>query len=327
MLRAVELAARYRGRTRPNPPVGAVIVKNGRIVAEGCHRKCGSAHAEADAIAKARCDLSGAEMYVTLEPCSRQGRVGPCTEAIIKSGIKRVVYAWPDPNPANRSRAARIFSRAGVECECWKRSRVREERQAARTAFDELLRPFAKHVTTGLPFVTVKLAMTLDGRICDVDGNSRWISSPGMRALTGSWRESYDVVMVGGGTVRADNPSLLCHTKRNDCLWRAVVSKTRSLPPSSKIFTDEARHRTLVYTDAVEAVKDLGRRGFMSVLCEGGLSLARSLAEAGLVDEWCGILAPVVFASRPISKAIRFGSSVHIVRGDDVMLKCAGIKA
>lgn len=325
MVRAIDLAAKYRGKTRPNPPVGAVIVSSNRIIAEGAHRVCGAAHAEAVAIKKAGSKAKGATIYVTLEPCSKAGRVGPCTEAIIKAGIKRVVYACHDPNPIMKSRAKRILTKAGVKCECWQSSKDPEKREIALVAYKCLLKGFAKHVTTSLPYVTVKVAMSLDGKICDVNGQSRWISSNKTRAMTGKWREVVDVVLVGAGTLRADNPSLLCHTKRNDSLWRAIVSASGKLPEDARVFTDEAKDRTLVYSDAVEAIKDLGRRGFMHVLCEGGLKLASSLAEAGLVDEWYTIVAPIVIGSRPISNAVRFSPNISIESSGDVVVSCSGV--
>lgn len=324
MIRAIELGAKYRGKTRPNPPVGAVIVSSGRIIAEGAHKVCGAAHAEAMAIKKAGSKAKGATIYVTLEPCSKAGRVGPCTEAIIKAGIKRVVYACHDPNPVMKSRAKRILSNAGIKCECWQSSKDSQKREVASIAYRVLLKGFAKHVTTSLPYVTVKVAMSLDGRICDINGASRWISSKDTRAMTGKWREVVDVVLVGAGTLRADNPSLLCHTKKNDSLWRAVVSSSGKLPKSAQVFTDEAKDRTLVYRDAVEAITDLGRRGFMHVLCEGGLKLASSLAEASLVDEWYTILAPIVIGSRPISNAVKFMPDTLIESSGDVVFSCLG---
>jgi len=160
--------------------------------------------------------------------------------------------------------------------------------------------------------VTVKLALSLDGRICDEAGDARWVSSAAARRETGRLRESVDVVMVGAETVRRDNPSLLCHTRRNDDLWRAVISKSGRLPRTSQIFTDAARARTLVYPDPVTALADLGKRGFLHVLCEGGLELARSLAAADCVDAWITVLAPKVIGHAPIAAAKRIARTVLI---------------
>ena len=301
MARALALARRGEGHTRPNPPVGAVVVSRGRIVGEGWHRRAGGDHAEVAALKSAarRCqDLRGATMFVTLEPCSRAGRVGACTDAIAAAGIGRVVYACQDPNPTNRGKARRVLARHGIACE-----RLESKLDVVREC-QELLRPFAKHVLTGMPYVVVKLAMSLDGRICDDWGGARWISSDGSRRFTGRLRERADAIMVGAETVRRDNPSLLSHGRRNDYLLRVVVSRSGRLPRRAQVFAD-GKNETLVFCDAHEALAELGRRGAMLVLCEGGLKLATSLAEAGLVDEWLSVMAPAVIGSRRIERALR----------------------
>jgi len=296
MRRAIALAWRSVGHTRPNPPVGAVVVKDGVVIGEGRHRRCGGDHAEVAALKACTVSPKGATVYVTLEPCSKPGRVGACCDALVAAGVRRVVWACADPNPTNRGKAARMLRRAGIDT----------AHGVCESEALELVRPFAKHVTTGLPFVTVKLAMSLDGRICDAAGAARWISSATSRRTTGRLRERVDAVMVGAETVRKDDPSLLCHTKHNSDLWRAVVSRSGRLRPTAQVFTDEAKTRTLVFSDAVEAVRELGRRGFLHVLCEGGFSLARSLAAEGLVDEWTTVLAPIVIGDGPLSAAWRF---------------------
>ena len=164
----------------------------------------------------------------------------------------------------------------------------------------------------------MKLALALDGRICDTAGRARGISGRASLRETATWRERADVVLVGAETVRRDNPSLLCHTRRNEDLWRAVVSRSGNLPKDAQIFTDAAKDRTLVYRDPVEAVKDLGARGFMSVLCEGGFGLARALADADLVDEWVSILCPLVIGERPLADARRFLPQTPAMRGGDL---------
>lgn len=326
MARALALARRGCGHTRPNPPVGAVVVSGGKIVGEGFHRKAGTDHAEVAALGNARRRLGraaeaafrDATLYVTLEPCSRPGRVGACTDAIAAAGIPNVVYAVPDPNPTNRGRATRALARAGVRCE-----RFRGDAEIL-TAARRLAAPFAKHVTTGLPYVTVKLALSLDGRICDDGGQARWISSAKARARTGLLRAEVDAILVGAETVRKDNPSLLCHQKRNDDLLRAVVSKSGNLPRDAQVFTD-GRNPTLVFRDAAEAVRELGRRGALHVLCEGGLKLATSLAEAGLVDEWLTVLSPCVIGRRPIGEALRLRLDSCVccdAQAGDILARC-----
>ena len=320
--RALELAERGMGHTRPNPPVGAVVVKNGKIIGEGWHKKAGGDHAEVAAIKNAHkkrnCQsltsgedaaspLNGATIYVTLEPCSKPGRVGACTDAIIAAGIKRVVYAVADPNPKNRGKAKRALAKLGISCE-----RADAKLDVAHQC-EELIREFKKHVTTGMPFVTVKLAMSLDGKICDNRGRARWISCAASRKFTGRLRETVDAIMVGAETVRRDNPSLLSHGKRNDDLIRVVVTRPGKLPKNARIFTDGAPNKTIVFNtetqrhrDGIKGVlRELGKMGVMHVLCEGGMELATALAEAGLVDEWITVLAPIVIGNRAIEKAVR----------------------
>jgi len=338
MARALALAARSRGHTRPNPPVGAVVVKDGRILGEGRHVRCGKDHAE---VAALRCvrrrggETRGATVYVTLEPCSRPGRVGACCAALIDAGVAKVVWAIPDPNPRNANRAARVLRRAGIKTECWGRAHEPARRSCADAA-RRLIAPFAKHVATGLPYVTVKLAMSLDGKICDERGEAKWISSAAARRETGRLREVVDVILVGAETVRRDNPSLLSHGRRNDDLFRAVATRSGRLPRASQIFTDAARDRTLVFQVGMEQgtgngeqgignggqgtgngerrmavpdlkamLRNLGDRGFLHVLCEGGLELARALAKEGLVDEWLTVLAPKVIGHGRLKAAAR----------------------
>lgn len=301
MLRALQLAANGMGHTRPNPPVGAVIVRGGEVVGEGWHKKAGGDHAEVAAIRNAKRrgkSTEGATIYVTLEPCSKPGRVGACTDAIVAAGISNVVYAATDPNPKNRGRAKRVLAKSGVRCE-----RFSGDAKLIRAA-DWLIRAFRKHVTTGLPFVTVKIAMSLDGRICDNWGDAKWISSENARKCTGQLREKVDAIMVGGETVRRDDPSLLSHGRQNDDLIRVVVSKSGRLPKNAQVFTDGAPNRTLVFDDARKALEELGAMGVMHVLCEGGLKLAVSLAEQGLVDEWISVVAPKVIGSRRVKDAV-----------------------
>ena len=308
MKRALALAARSRGHTRPNPPVGAVVVRGGAIVGEGRHVRCGADHAEAAALksSKRHGGAKGTTAYVTLEPCSKAGRVGACCDALIAAGVSKVVWAIPDPNPKNAGRAAKVLRKAGIETECWLRSCDPGKCACVKEAL-RLIAPFSKHVNTGLPFVTVKLAMSLDGKICDDSGDARWVSSKHARKTTGRLREQVDVIMVGAETVRKDNPSLLSHGRRNDDLYRAVVTSSGRLPRKAQIFTDGANDRTLVFKPDGRGLRgvmeDLGAMGFMHVLCEGGLTLARSMAKEGLVDEWITVLAPKVIGDGPIGSA------------------------
>ena len=318
--RALELAERGMGHTRPNPPVGAVIVKNGKIIGEGWHKKAGGDHAEVAAIKNAlrhlnrstAQPLNRATLYVTLEPCSKPGRVGACTDAIVAAGITRVVYAVADPNPKNRGKAKRALAKQGVACELFKGDRN------LTVACRGLICDFRKHVLTGLPYVTVKLAMSLDGKICDDWGDSNWITCKASRDRTNELRSSVDAIMVGAETVREDNPSVLARMHPNNALIRVIVSKTGRLPKTAQVFAD-GMNPTLVFEDAKKALRELGKMGVMSVLCEGGLKLARSLADDGLVDEWLTVMAPVYIGPRRISRAIRgtaFLDTCFVANGD-----------
>jgi diaminohydroxyphosphoribosylaminopyrimidine deaminase/5-amino-6-(5-phosphoribosylamino)uracil reductase len=312
--------------------VGAVIVVDGKIAGEGWHRRCGGDHAEVaaikDAARKGIC-IRGASVYVTLEPCSRPGRVGACTDALAAAGVGRVVFACRDPNPRNRGRAKRILARAGIACEQFKSEEA-----------ERLIAPFAKHVTSAMPFVTVKIAMSLDGRICDDAGRANWISSPAARKETGRLRNRVDAIMVGAGTLRADDPGLLPHEGRNDDLLRVVVTRSGNIPPSARVFCD-GRNETVVFrtgaksagrkgfipaSDLKDVLRQLGERGIMHVLCEGGLKLAVSLAEAGLVDEWISVLSPCIIGSRPVSgkQVLKPAGDDYAVRaGDDTIARFA----
>lgn len=301
MLRALELARKGEGLTRPNPPVGAVVVRAGRIVGEGWHRKAGGPHAEIHALRDAGAKARGATVYVTLEPCSTFGRTPPCTEALIAAGVKRVVVAARDPNPRHAGRGVTLLRRAGIAVT----TGVAEDEARA------LIAPFSKWILTQRPWVTLKLGMTLDGRIADATGRSRWITSAASRREVQHLRRRADAILVGRGTARADDPSLLPVPARGRKPWRVVVDTHGSLPATLRVFTDEARARTLLATTRGESspnrlvlpargryvslralMRELGRRGLLHVVCEGGGELAAALWRDGLVDEAWLFLAP-----------------------------------
>ena len=306
MMRAIELAKRGEGLTRPNPPVGAVLVQNGEIIAEGWHEKVGGPHAEVNCLKSAIVDLQSAILYVTLEPCSTHGQTPPCTDLILEKGIGRVVISIMDPNPLHAGQGLKILEEAGVEvvagiCE---------------TKGRELIAPFEKFITTGMPYVTLKLASTLDGRIADSTGDSRWITGAEARARVQEMRRRADAVMVGAGTIRADDPSLLPRPDEGRYPWRVVVGK--NIPAAAKVLTDEAAERSLVFEmeghcpqcpqttrtsslqiDSLRAGLQLLAEEYnvMHVLCEGGGTLAASLVEEGLVDEFAFFIAPKLMGS------------------------------
>ncbi len=281
MQRALALARRGEGLTRPNPPVGAVLVQNGKIIAEGFHKKAGGPHAEVSCLQSAIGNLKSSILYVTLEPCSTYGRTPPCTDLILARGIRRVVIGTKDPNPAHAGRGIRILRRAGVEVITG----------VCRTETDALIAPFSKLILTGMPYVTLKLAATVDGQIADASGKSKWITGPQSRAKVQELRRSADAIMVGAGTIRADNPSLLPRPAKGRVPWRVIVGST--LQAEANVLRDEAAAQTLVVNGPLKTIlRDLGKRGVMHVLCEGGGELAGSLVRAGLVDEFALFIAP-----------------------------------
>ncbi len=317
MREALTLARRGEGRTRPNPPVGAVVVRGGRVVGRGYHHRAGAPHAEIEALRDAGPAARGATLYVTLEPCSTQGRTGPCTAAIRAAGVRRVVVSVPDPNPAHAGRGLRMLRRAGLTVV----SGVAAEAGAA------LIEPFAKWIATGRPLVTLKLGISADGRIADAAGRSRWITSPASRRRVQAWRRGADALMVGVGTARADDPALTCRAPRPSAPWRVIVDSRGRLPLASRVLTDGHAGRTLVATTALSPprrreaygrlgaealvlprargggvdlnalIANLGARGCLQVMCEGGGTLAHALLRAGLVDRLVLVLAPMVLGA------------------------------
>ncbi len=295
MRHALALARRGEGRTHPNPPVGAVVVKGGRILGEGYHRRAGLPHAEVEALKELGARSVGATLYVTLEPCSTHGRTPPCTQHVIDCGIARVAVAVPDPNPAHGGRGLRQLRAAGIEVI----SGVCREEGAA------LLAPFETWITTGLPYVTLKMGMTLDGRIADAKGESRWITGAAARREVQRLRKRVDAIMVGCGTAVADNPSLRWSKVAARNPKRIIVDSTGRVSPQSQVFTDGQSRNTIVVTAgactqgrvaAYEAagaavwlcgrgrrvnlrllLQKLGKAGLLHVLCEGGANWRRNL--------------------------------------------------
>lgn len=313
MAEAIRLARLGEGLTRPNPPVGAVVVKAGQIVGRGFHRKAGGPHAEVYALRQAGRKASGATLYVTLEPCSSWGRTPPCTGAIISAGIKRLVCAMADPNPKHAGKGFTVLRKAGITIE----TGVGTAEAAG------ILRPFASSMLRARPYVTVKMAVSLDGRIADSSGCSQWISGPQARAYVQSLRRQGDAIMVGAGTVIKDNPSLLPRPARGRKPFRVIVDAMGSVPPKSRVFTDEFSKNTILATtercplsrqkayarhgaqvvvlpaagrgvSLPTLMKALHARGILYVLCEGGGVLFGSLMKTKLVDELVLFVAPVM---------------------------------
>ncbi|HWL52270.1 MAG TPA: bifunctional diaminohydroxyphosphoribosylaminopyrimidine deaminase/5-amino-6-(5-phosphoribosylamino)uracil reductase RibD [Chthoniobacteraceae bacterium] len=281
------------GQTSPNPAVGAVIVvsRNGRpeVVARGWHRRAGEAHAEVEALrALPEASLArGATLYVTLEPCSTHGRTPPCTGAIIRAGIRRVVIGTLDPNPAHAGRALGLLQQAGIEV----------THGVLETACRRLNRAFNHWIVTGGPWVTAKAGFSLDGRITRAPGTPRWITSELSRADTHRHRAEVDAILIGGGTLRDDNPQLTVRGVSGARQpWRVVVTQSGNLPADATLFTDEHRERTLVFTGKPlrEVLVELGQRGVTSVMIEGGMRVLGEAFDERLVHEVCFYMAPLL---------------------------------
>jgi diaminohydroxyphosphoribosylaminopyrimidine deaminase/5-amino-6-(5-phosphoribosylamino)uracil reductase len=282
---AIREARKGIGKTAPNPAVGAVLVRNGKVVSKGWHRAAGKPHAEVEALRKVS-DGAGCTLYVTLEPCSTHGRTPPCTMAIIQAGIRRVVFGATDPNPAHAGRAKKILKKAGVEVLT---GVLADECRKLNAAWN-------KWIATGFPFVTAKVGMTLDGRIASFPG-LRWITSEAARADAMKLRASCDAILVGAETIRVDDPQLtLRGTGKSRQPWRVIWSRSGEIPPDSKILTDEFRDRTLVFKgkSLLSVLRDLGRRGVQHVLIEGGGRTHGEAFDRGLVDRVVFYVAPVL---------------------------------
>lgn len=312
---ALDLAEKGRGYTSPNPMVGAVVVKAGRIVGRGYHERAGGPHAEVHAIDEAGPDAHDADIYVTLEPCNHTGRTPPCTEKIIQAGIRRVIMAMEDPNPHVKGGGMAYLHSRGITVEsgvCEDRARRQNE-------------AFIKHIRTGLPFVILKCAATLDGRLATRTGDSRWITNERSRAFVHEIRHQADSILVGIGTVIQDNPSLTTRLKdRQGKDPRRIILDTRlSIPENARILNMDSAVETLIMTgpgiseekagkiergnsrvirmDLEEGriqmkslMEYLGSQGIMSVLIEGGGRVIASALQANIVDKIYFFYAPKI---------------------------------
>ncbi len=343
MRRAVELAAEGEGKTRPNPLVGAVIVKDGRIIGEGYHTKYGSLHAEREALADCMRrgeNPKGADIYVTLEPCCHTGKQPPCTEALVEAGLRRVFIGSSDPNPLVAGKGMEYLIRHGLQV---KSGILKEE-------CDALNPIFFHYITKGTPYVAVKYAMTADGRIATVTGASRWITGEAARNYVHRLRNRYASIMVGINTVLKDDPLLNCRIPGGVDPLRIVLDSKLRIPLESKLVQTACDIKTLVVCSEPQAEKksmlekygvevislpgpdgkpdiealarELGKRKIDSLLIEGGSHVHYSALEAGVVNHIYSFVAPAIFggadAPGPVS-----GPGVENV-SDAFRLKLAG---
>ncbi len=326
MKMALRLAAKGLGFTSPNPVVGAVIVKNGRLIAKGYHKKAGMPHAEVEALRRAGVQAKGATMYVTLEPCNHFGRTPPCSEAIMRAGIKELYYALPDPNPHVSGGGAEALARHGVEVH---KGPLEEEARY-------LNRFYLHSLQTGRPYVIAKFAASMDGKIATFAGESQWITGPVARQEAHKLRLIVDAIAVGSGTARADDPRLTA--RRNGRVLkrplRIVLDSFGRLPLHLAVFIPEnSAHTILAATSAiprerlrrfeqkgVQVVKFrqdgngrvslphlidyLGQHGINSLLVEGGSALLGSFVNQRLIDEVHVFLAPLLIGGRAAPGAV-----------------------
>ena len=316
MKRAIDLALRGTGHVNPNPLVGAVIVKDGRIIGEGYHASYGALHAERDALAKCTEDCSGATMYVTLEPCCHYGKQPPCTDAIIASGITRCIVGSPDPNPKVSGHGIEILRQAGIEVIT---EFMREE-------CDAINRPFLHFIQTGRPYIVMKYAMTADGKIATRTRESRWITGEIARKRVHEDRNKYAAIMVGVGTVIADDPLLTCRIEGGKNPMRIICDTNLRIPLDSQVVKTADQAITVIATcskneekiDALvdegcwilnvpekdghinlnELVKCIGEMNLDSIYIEGGGTLNWSALEAGIVDTLNIYIAPKILGGK-----------------------------
>ena len=320
--RTLALAARARGKTSPNPMVGALVVKKGRVISEGYHKKAGSPHAEVIAIDDAGIRAKGATLFVSLEPCChRDKRTPPCTQKIISSGIRKVVIAMEDPNPKVSGKGIEELRNAGI----------RVVSGILRKKAEKLNEFYIKHITTGMPFVILKVAMTLDGKIATPEGESKWITGEKARRLVHRLRGQADGLLTAIGTVKADNPRLTCRTGRYKNPVRIIIDPDLKIaldscvletPPETIIVTrrpgggqvwpaekDDKKKKLLAMNvrlleyggeeiDLFLLMKDLGKTGLVSVLVEGGSSLNSHCLESGIVDKVMFFVAPKIIGGK-----------------------------
>lgn len=313
MQKTLALAARGKGKTSPNPMVGALIVKKGKIVAQGYHKKAGTPHAEIVALKKAGPLSKGATLFVNLEPCCHTDkRTPPCTKSIIEAGIRKVVVAMIDPNPKVAGMGMRELRRAGIKTEVG----------IMRAEAKKLNEAFIKFITKKEPFVFLKIAQTIDGKIATAAGNSQWITGTKSREYVHRLRNDVDALLVGIGTVKKDNPSLDCRLKGGMNPFRIIVDSSLRIPPDAKLLNHKDG-RTIIATtekanptkisrltargarvlvidskhnrvDLRKLIKELGRLDITSVMIEGGSTVNASALSSGIVDKVLFFIAPKI---------------------------------
>lgn len=345
MRRALALARRGVGKTAPNPAVGCVVVRDGKVVGRGWHKKAGTPHAEVHALNQAGELARGADVYVTLEPCAHYGKTPPCANALIAAGVARVWVGMVDPNPLVAGGGIRMLEDAGIEVE----SGILEEECR------ELNRPFIKWIQTRLPYVVLKSALTLDGMTATAAGDSRWVTSDRARQEVHRLRGRLDAIMVGVGTVVSDDPLLTCRLPGGKDPLRVVVDSTLRIPLHAALFGVRSAARTVVATccrdqgriaavaargaevlgciekdgrvDLEDLLRRLGQMGVQSILLEGGAHLAGAALRAGLIDRLMVFIAPKLVGG--VGMGLFAGAGVGLmkdaIRLEDVRVQQVGV--
>lgn len=340
MQEAIALAERGRGHTAPNPMVGCVLVKDGRVIGRGYHHQYGDLHAERDALAACTEDPAGAMMYVTLEPCCHHGKQPPCTDAILAAGIARVVVGATDPNPLVSGRGIALLQAGGVTVEA---GLLEEE-------IREQNRIFLKYITQKRPWVSLKVAMTLDGKIATASGDARWVTSEPARRFVHELRGQRSGICVGAGTVRLDDPMLDCRVEGFKNPVRILPDSRALLSPESRLARSAGEIRTIVaHTDAADAgrlerlracgvellpcaaadgqvdLRDmldrLGALGIDSILLEGGEALNGSFVAQDLVDEYYIFIAPKVLGGQDAKTAVGGAGFATMAAARDIRIR------
>lgn len=345
MALALSLAAKAADKTYPNPMVGAVIVSGSRIIGKGYHEICGQDHAEVRALKSANKITRGATMFVTLEPCDHYGKTPPCTEAVIKSGIKKIYIAMKDPNPVNSGRGINKLRKHGIRVEV---GLLREEAE-------RLNKKYIKCIKEKMPYITVKLAQSLDGKIAARDGSSKWISSPLSRKYVKKIRSDFDGIIIGSGTLLEDDPFLLDEKKKGYSTARIIIDSRLRISEKSNIIKTSRRSPVILVTSEIasknkikifnakenvtvlvvkskngrvvlkNALKELAKKGFVNLLVEGGGEIVGSMIDEGLVDECIFFIAPKIIGGTNTSiKGLGVKSIDKALRLDDVEVKRFG---
>lgn len=325
MRAALSEALRGVGHTSPNPAVGALIARDGQILARGYHHFAGGPHAEIEAIAALPAGISaeGATIYVTLEPCSTHGRTAPCVEAILARKFARVVVGTLDPNPAHAGRGIELLRAAGIEVSV---GVLEPECRALNLAFN-------RWIVTGRPWVIAKAGMSLDGRLSRPPGEGQWLTSEASRADAMTLRARVDAILIGANTLRVDNPRLSVRGVPGARQpWRVVLAGKQPLPENAHLFNDEHRERTLIYRGKSlrSVLRDLGRRQITSVLVEGGMRVLSEVFDQRLADEVQFYVAPRLCGGPVLAvggsgvgasaQAVRMKEVAYRQIGDDVCL-------